>query len=103
MQNDKDKANFEKLKEIIKSSKGGKTLGVFIKDAFPGEFCETWKAALKSENFENVDIGGAVAYIMCSKDEPEINYMRKASLVSVDLFNKYLKDQIMDIIDSDKV
>ena len=40
---------------------------------------------------------------MCSKDEPEINNVRKASLVSVDLFNKYLKDQIMDIIDSDKV
>lgn len=102
-QNDKDKANFDKLKEIIKSSKEGKKLGVFIKDGFPGEFCESWKAALKSAAFENVDISGAIAYIMCPKDEPEINNIRKASLVSVDLFNKYLKDQIMDIIDSDKV
>ncbi|KAI8126369.1 FACT complex subunit spt16 [Lucilia cuprina] len=101
--NDKDKANFVKLKEIIKSSKGGKKLGVFSKDGFPGEFCESWKSSLKSESFENIDISGAIAYIMCPKDEPEINNIRKASLVSVDLFNKYLKDQIMDIIDSDKV
>ncbi|XP_013114193.1 FACT complex subunit spt16 isoform X1 [Stomoxys calcitrans] len=100
--NDKDKANFDKLKGIIKSSKEGKKLGVFIKDGFPGEFCESWKSALKSAAFENVDISGAIAYIMCPKDEPEINNIRKASLVSVDLFNKYLKDQIMDIIDSDK-
>ncbi|XP_055909921.1 FACT complex subunit spt16 isoform X1 [Eupeodes corollae] len=100
--NDKDKANFTKLINAMKDSKSGKTLGVFIKDGFPGEFCESWKVALKQEKFENVDIGAAVAYIMCPKDEPEINSIRKASLVSVDLFNKYLKDQIMDIIDSDK-
>lgn len=78
-------------------------MGVFSKDGFPGEFCESWKAALKSASFENVDVGAAIAYIMCPKDEPEINNIRKASLVSVDLFNKYLKDQIMDIIDSDRV
>lgn len=100
--NDKDKANFDKLREVIKSSKNGKALGVFSKDGFPGEFCESWKTAIKDDNFDNVDVGGAIAYIMCPKDEPEINNMRKASLVSVDLFNKYLKDQIMDIIDSDK-
>lgn len=102
-QNDKDKANFEKLLDAMKSSKKGKTVGVFIKDGFPGEFCESWKAALKTRNFENVDIGAAIAYIMCPKDEPEINSIKKASMVSVDLFTKYLKDQIMDIIDSDKV
>ncbi|XP_017471590.1 PREDICTED: FACT complex subunit spt16 isoform X1 [Rhagoletis zephyria] len=100
--NDKDKANFDKLKEVIKSSKNGKTLGVFAKDVSTSEFCDSWKAALKGESFENLDVGAALAYIMCPKDEPEINNIRKASLVSVDLFNKYLKDEIMDIIDSDK-
>lgn len=103
LQNDKDKANFTKLISAIKSSKKGKNLGVFTKDTFPGEFCESWKAALKNEQFEKIDIGAAIAYIMCPKDDSEISCIKKASLVSVDLFNKYLKDQIWDVIDSEKV
>jgi len=50
-----------------------------------------------------VDISTIIAYLMCPKDESEINNIRKASLVSMDIFNKYLKDEIMDIIDSDRV
>lgn len=44
-----------------------------------------------------------VAYVMAPKEEPELLIMKKACFVSVDVFNKYLKDQIMEIIDSDKV
>jgi hypothetical protein len=40
---------------------------------------------------------------MAPKEEPELLTMKKACVVSVDVFNKYLKDQIMEIIDSDKV
>ena len=40
---------------------------------------------------------------MSTKEEPEIHIVKKASLVSVDVFNKYLKDQIMETIDADKV
>lgn len=40
---------------------------------------------------------------MCPKEESEILTIKKACLVSVDVFTKYLKDQIMEIIDSDKV
>lgn len=40
---------------------------------------------------------------MCPKEDSEILTIKKACLVSVDVFNKYLKDQIMEIIDSDKV
>jgi Xaa-Pro aminopeptidase len=50
-----------------------------------------------------VDVSSAVAYVTATKDESEIQIMRKASQVTVDVFNKYLKDQIMEIIDSDKV
>lgn len=87
----------------MKSSKKGKTMGVFTKDPFPGEFCESWKAALKDKNFEKIDIGASIAYIMCSKEESEVLTIKKACLVSIDVFGKYLKDQIMDIIDADKV
>lgn len=39
---------------------------------------------------------------MAPKEEVEILTVKKACLVSVDVFTKYLKDQIMEIIDSDK-
>ncbi|XP_039746660.1 FACT complex subunit spt16 isoform X2 [Pararge aegeria] len=100
--NDHDKDNFSKLIQEIKKSKSGKTLGVFAKDNYPGEFSESWKAAVKSEKFENVDISSSVALIMAPKEDPEVITVKKACMVTVDVFTKYLKDQIMEIIDSDK-
>ncbi|KOX81395.1 FACT complex subunit spt16 [Melipona quadrifasciata] len=100
--NDEDKANFVKLIEIIKQSKKGKTLGVFSKENYPGAFMDAWRATLKSESFDTVDVSAAAAYVMCPKEDAEIHTIKKASLVSVDVFTKYLKDQIMEIIDSDK-
>ncbi|OWR42080.1 FACT complex subunit spt16 isoform X2 [Danaus plexippus] len=100
--NDHDKENFNKLIQEIKKSKSGKTLGVFAKDNYPGEFCESWKSAMKAEKFENVDISSSVATFMAPKEDSEIITIKKACLVTVDVFTKYLKDQIMEIIDSDK-
>lgn len=101
-QNDKDKENFKNLLSVIKAAKSGKTIGIFAKDNFPGDFCESWKAALKDANFEKVDVSAALAYIMSPKEESEIVTIKKACLVSIDVFQKYLKDQIMEIIDADK-
>ncbi|CAH0718833.1 unnamed protein product, partial [Brenthis ino] len=100
--NDHDKGNFSKLIQEIKKSKSGKTLGVFAKDNYPGEFCESWKTAMKAEKFENVDISSSVAILMAPKEDSEVITIKKACLVTVDVFTKYLKDQIMEIIDSDK-
>lgn len=44
-----------------------------------------------------------IGYILSIKSENEITLIKKASLSSVDMFNKYLKEQIMEIIDADKV
>lgn len=100
--NDKDKANFGKLLEAIKESKNGKTLGVFSKDNFPGEFCESWRSFLKDKSFDSVDISVPIGYVMCAKEDSEVITIKKACLVTVDVFNKYLKDHIMEIIDADK-
>ncbi|XP_043473155.1 FACT complex subunit spt16 isoform X2 [Leptopilina heterotoma] len=99
---DEDKANFAKLIEVIKESKKGKMLGVFSKENYPGAFMDAWRAALKNESFDTVDVSAAAAYIMCPKEDIEILTIKKACLVSVDVFMKYLKEQIMEIIDSDK-
>ncbi|XP_012262987.2 FACT complex subunit spt16 isoform X2 [Athalia rosae] len=99
---DEDKTNFAKLIDVIQSSKKGKTIGIFSKENYPGSFMVAWKAALKSKSFETVDVSAAAAYVMCPKEDTEILTIKKACLVSVDVFTKYLKDQIMEIIDSDK-
>ncbi|KAF4526369.1 hypothetical protein B566_EDAN014107 [Ephemera danica] len=86
---DEDKANFQKLIDAIKESKEGKVVGNFQKD-------------LPQFKLSQVDVSSAIAYVTAIKDDAELQIMRKASQVSVDVFNKYLKDQIMEIIDSDK-
>merc|ERR1719277_1786159 len=39
---------------------------------------------------------------MAAKEEVELSLVKKASTLSSDIFSKYLKEQIMDIIDGDK-
>ncbi|KAK2708854.1 hypothetical protein QYM36_014471, partial [Artemia franciscana] len=95
--NDKDKANFEKLVSIIMKSKKGKTVGLFPKEKFPGEFTDAWREALKKVNVEQVDIGVSMAYLMASKEESEISTLKKASQVSVDVFNKRYETVILPI------
>lgn len=99
---DKDKENFETLVKAIKGSKKGKVIGHFPKDNYPGAFMDSWRAILKKENYEMLDASAPIAYLMAPKEESEILTIKKACLVTVDVFTKYLKDQIMEIIDSEK-
>ncbi|XP_054715676.1 FACT complex subunit SPT16-like [Uloborus diversus] len=99
---DKDKANFDKLITAIKNSKKGTTIGEFTKDKFPGEFLDSWRAALSKEDFSAVDISSTIAYLMAPKEDSEIAIIKKASQVTVDIYTKYLKNQVMEIIDADK-
>ena len=39
---------------------------------------------------------------MAAKEESEVNLIKKASQATSDLFNKYVKEQIMDIVDKDR-
>ncbi|XKL65902.1 hypothetical protein PGB90_009322 [Kerria lacca] len=97
-----DKENFDKLISALKNCNNGKSLGVFSKDKFPGAFIEAWNEALKGKNFENVDISSVIASLLSIKEESELLIMKKACQMTVDVYQKYLRDQIMDIIDSDK-
>lgn len=93
--------NFKILLNIMKETKAGKTVGIFRKDNFPGEFCESWEAALRDAGFEKVDISAAMAYVMAPKEETEIATVKKTCSVSIDVFNSYLEDQIREIISAD--
>ncbi len=52
--------------------------------------------------FRTVDVSAGAAYLMAPKEENELMVIKKACQVSVDLFNKYLKEQVMEIVDADK-
>jgi hypothetical protein len=47
-------------------------------------------------------VSAGAAYLMAPKEENELMVIKKACQVSVDLFNKYLKEQVMEIVDADK-
>lgn len=40
--------------EAIRGSKEGKTVGVFSKDKFPGEYMKSWNDTLTAESLEKV-------------------------------------------------
>jgi len=50
-----------------------------------------------------VDVSSAMGLLMAPKEENELTHIKKACSITSDVFTKYLRDQIMDIIDSEKV
>ena len=44
-----------------------------------------------------------MAVVMAVKEDAEVKTIQKACQVTCDVFSKYLKEQIMEVIDSDKV
>lgn len=49
-----------------------------------------------------MDVSAPIALVMAIKEDPELHTMKRASQVTLDVFTKYLRDQIMDIVDADK-
>jgi len=44
-----------------------------------------------------------MAVVMAPKEESELRTIQKACTATCEVFNKYLKEQIMETIDADKV
>lgn len=99
---DNDAQNFKTLTTALKESKDGKTTGVFVKDKFSGEFAESWKKAYDTEKFEKVDLSSQFAYLMAAKEDSEIAVMKKAATVTSMLFDKFLKQQVVKVVDEIK-
>ncbi|XP_048039478.1 FACT complex subunit SPT16 isoform X2 [Megalobrama amblycephala] len=97
-----NKVNFEKMIEAIRGSKDGKTVGVFIKDKFPGEYMKNWSDMITAEGLEKVDISTVVAYTMAVKEDGELALMKKAAAITSDVFTKFFKERVMEIVDADE-
>lgn len=99
--NDKDKKNYEKLIEVIQKDES-KRFGEFSKDRFKNDFITEFRKRLNELNFQTVDVAAAFAYLMAVKEDNEIETIKKACGVTVEIFNKFVKDQITVIIDAEK-
>lgn len=58
---------------------------------------------MATHNFHVTDIGASIAYVMAVKDEYELITMKETCRVSVDVYKKYSKQNILEIIDVKKV
>lgn len=100
---DKDQANYNKLIEVISKSKNGRRVGEFTKDKFEDdEFLTEWKKVYNAKGFETVDVGSQIAYIIAPKEDSEVELIKKASGLTNEIYERYLKDEITEIIDADK-
>jgi len=99
---DDDEQNLVDIIEHIKQSHEGKTLGIFAKDTVEGTFGEQWQNCLNQHNFTTVDISSSVGYLLSMKDNDELGLIRKACEITGKLYSKHLKDQIVDIVDSER-
>ncbi|KAJ4948566.1 hypothetical protein JOQ06_020099 [Pogonophryne albipinna] len=100
--NESNKANFDKMIEAIKGSKEGKTVGIFSKDKFPGEYMKSWNETISAEGLEKVDISAVVAYTMAVKEDGELNLMKKAASITSEVYSKFFKERVMEIVDADE-
>ncbi|KAL6040483.1 hypothetical protein STEG23_034555, partial [Scotinomys teguina] len=100
--NESNKSSFDKMIEAIKESKNGKKIGVFSKDKFPGEFMKSWSDCLNKEGFDKVDISAVVAYTIAVKEDGELTLMKKAASITSEVFNKFFKERVMEIVDADE-
>ncbi|KAL7671743.1 hypothetical protein ACOME3_006646 [Neoechinorhynchus agilis] len=91
---------FKRAIEFIKSSRLGKTVGVFIKDKSRGYFVKEWTKHL--EVFNREDVSYQFCELMACRDVHELAYIQKACDYLVDIFNRYLKKEMCDIFSQER-
>ena len=77
-------------------------IGEFSKDKYTNEFITEWLKVLSSKEIEKVDISSTMALVMAPKDEAEIEIIKKASSLTCEVYHKYLREEITNIIDDEK-
>jgi nucleosome binding factor SPN SPT16 subunit len=81
----------------------GQKIGVFPKDKYEGEFVDDWNKAVNDAKFEKIDMSSMFANVFAIKDDVEVSNIKKACDITSKIFGKYLKEQIVNIIDGEKV
>ncbi|KAK0169175.1 hypothetical protein PV328_012376, partial [Microctonus aethiopoides] len=80
---------FEDMITIIKSSRKGEIIGVFLENENIKSI-KTWEAALAENNIGRIDMSAAVAHIMHPKEDVELLKIKKACTIIGQMFNHHV-------------
>lgn len=50
-----------------------------------------------------MDISAVVAYTMAVKEDGELSLMKKAAAITSEVYSKFFKERVMEIVDADEV
>lgn len=50
-----------------------------------------------------MDISAVVAYTMAVKEDGELGLMKKAAAITSEVYSKFFKERVMEIVDADEV
>lgn len=53
--------------------------------------------------YVQVDISAVVAYTMAVKEDGELSLMKKAAAITSEVYSKFFKERVMEIVDADEV
>lgn len=53
--------------------------------------------------YVQVDISAVVAYTMAVKEDGELGLMKKAAAITSEVYSKFFKERVMEIVDADEV
>ena len=79
----------------------GKSVGIFQKDFYSGDLIHNWRLDYEGK-FSRFDVSVAFAQLFSVKDEKEVVLIRKACHTTCLLFSKFVKKEIVSIVDQDK-
>lgn len=100
---DSNKANFETITNGLRSD-SDKSIGVFAKDKFQGEFYQECQDHIYKPEymFEKTDVSSAIAYIMAVKEDSELQLIQKACTATETTYARVLCKELTVIIDKEK-
>mmetsp|Transcript_57982 Transcript_57982/g.132737 ORF Transcript_57982/g.132737 Transcript_57982/m.132737 type:complete len:1096 (-) Transcript_57982:241-3528(-) len=98
---DADKANFAKIVEALKESKGGKKIGGIPKEKLAGKFAAAWGEAFKESGLEQADVTSGLADVLAVKSKDQLEATRAGGALAVQVFKKTVIEEILNIVDAD--
>ena len=63
---------------------------------------KSWNDCLNKEGFDKIDISAVVVYTIAVKEDGELNLMKNAASITSEVFNKFFKERVMEIVDADE-
>ncbi|KAL1528547.1 hypothetical protein AB1Y20_009890 [Prymnesium parvum] len=95
-------ANYASLVQAIRRSHAGAVVGTLLKEEPKGAFVGAFRDALKADGLEQLEIAPALCELLAVKDSTEQACVKRASIFSAVVMQKYLVQRIESVVDEEK-